>query len=99
MILKAFDVKFHETKNELPPKACKPSKKLNKKQCRKRWNPKQSKKTMPEKDKWTPKQSNKNNVERVGSYTLIYLHILLYTFIYLHIPPNSFIYLHILPHT
>ena len=30
MILTAFDVKFHETKNEIPPEACRPSKKLKK---------------------------------------------------------------------
>ena len=30
MILTAFDVKFHETKNELPPKACRPPRKFQK---------------------------------------------------------------------
>ena len=30
MILTAFDGKFHEKKNELPPEACRPSKKLRK---------------------------------------------------------------------
>ena len=30
MILTAYDVKFHETKNELPPKACRPPKKFQK---------------------------------------------------------------------
>ena len=30
MILTAFDGKFHETKDELPPEACRPSKKLKK---------------------------------------------------------------------
>ena len=28
MILTAFDVKFHENKNEIPPEACRPLKKL-----------------------------------------------------------------------
>ena len=37
-----------------------------------------------------------SNVEKVGSYMLMYIH---YTFIYLYIPANSFIYLHIPPHT
>ena len=30
MILKAFDVKFPTKKDEIPPKACRPSKKLKK---------------------------------------------------------------------
>ena len=30
MILTAFDVKFHEKKNELPPRACRPPKKFQK---------------------------------------------------------------------
>ena len=30
MILTAFDVKFHEKKNEIPPRACRPAKKLKK---------------------------------------------------------------------
>ena len=30
MILTAFDVKFHETKNELPPEVCRPLTQLNK---------------------------------------------------------------------
>ena len=91
MILTAFDVKFSEKKDELPPGACRPSKKLetnnvhevdhqqvkNKKTMSKQWTPKQPKKTMS--NKW--------------------VHILLYTFIYLHIPPNSFIYLQIALYT
>ena len=28
MILTAFDVKFHETKDEIPPEVCRPLKKL-----------------------------------------------------------------------
>ena len=28
MILTAFDMKFHETKDEIPPEACRPLKKL-----------------------------------------------------------------------
>ena len=36
MIRTAFDVKFHEKKDEIPPKACRPSKKLYKKQCAKK---------------------------------------------------------------
>ena len=47
MILTAFDVKFRETKNEIPPGACRPPKKLNKKRCRKSAPPKVKKqKTM-----------------------------------------------------
>ena len=30
MILTAFDVKFHEKKDELPPRACRPPKKFQK---------------------------------------------------------------------
>ena len=52
--------------------------------------PKSEKKTNVE--KVDPQRVEKNNVEKVGLYILIYLHILSYTFIYLHIPPNSFIY-------
>ena len=83
MILTAFDVKFQEKKDELPPGACRPSKKLKKNNV----------------EKVDPQKVEKSNVDPVGSYTLIYLHIPSYTFIYLHIPPNSFTYLHIPPHT
>ena len=41
---------------------------------------------------WTPKKSKKNNVEKVGSYMLIYLHIPSCTFIYLQIALYTFIY-------
>ena len=58
---------------------------------------KNTKKTMSKKS--TPKKLKPNNVEKVGLYILIYLHIPPYTSIYLHIPPNSFIYLHIPPYT
>ena len=74
-----FDVKNCETKDEMPPGACRPLTKL--------------KQTMS--TKWTTKKFKKNNVEEVCSYMLIYLHIPPYTFMYLHIPPNSFIYPHI----
>ena len=39
MILTAFDRKFNEKKNELPPRACRPSEKL-KKTMSKKWTPK-----------------------------------------------------------
>ena len=40
MILTALDMKFHETKDEIPPEACRPLKKTKKKQCRKSGPPK-----------------------------------------------------------
>ena len=51
MILTAFDVKSHEKKDELPPEACRPSKKM--------------KKTMSK--KWNPKKLKINNVDNEGS--------------------------------
>ena len=94
MILTAFDVKFHEKQDELPPEVCRPfkkpeknyveqvdPKKVEKKQCRTSGPPKSRKKTMSK--KWVQ----------------IYSYIPSYTSIYLHIPPNSFIYLHIPPQT
>ena len=93
MIPTAFDVKFHETKHEIPPRACRPLKKLKKNNVDK---------VDPQKvEKKQCRTSESQKVEKTqcresGSYMLIYLH---YTFIYLHIPPNSFIYLHIPPHT
>ena len=83
MILTAFDGKFHEKKDEIPPKACRPSKKL-KKQCRASGPQKVRKKTMSK--KWTPEKSEKNNVEKVDSYTFTYFHMPSYTFKNLHIP-------------
>ena len=92
MILTPFDVKFHEKKDELPPKACRPPKKLRKtmgesgpsrsrkKQCRTSGPQKVEKKTMSK-----------------SGFT--YPYIPSYTFMYLYIPPNSFIYLHIPPYT
>ena len=79
MILTAFDGKFDEKKDEIPPGSCRPPNKL--------------KKTMS--TKWTTKKLKNNNVEQVGptklkkqmsnkwvnipSYTFIYLHVHLYT--------------------
>ena len=40
-----FDVKFHETKNELPPRDCRPPKSQAKTMCR-IWDSKSEKKTM-----------------------------------------------------
>ena len=51
MILTAFEVKFHEKQNEIPPQVCRPFKKLEKK-------------TMS--TKWTLKKLEKNNVDKVG---------------------------------
>ena len=44
MILTAFDVKFHAKQNEIPPEVCRPFKKPEKNQCRKRWTPTKFKK-------------------------------------------------------
>ena len=63
MILRAFDVKFDEKKDELPPRACRPLKKSNKNNV----------------DNVDHQKVEKNNVEHVGSYILIYLHIPPYT--------------------
>ena len=49
MILTAFDGKFHETKDEIPPGACRPLKNICLKMSK----------------KWTPKKLKKNNVEKV----------------------------------
>ena len=74
-----FDVKFHEKKDELPPGACRPSKKLKKNNV----------------EKVDPKKVEKKQCRQSGfiysyipSYTFIYLQIALYTFIYLHIHQN-----------
>ena len=65
MILTAFDVKFHEKKDEIPPEACRPSKKLKESNVE-QVDPQQVEtKTMS--NKWTPKKLKKNNVEKVDS--------------------------------
>ena len=64
-----------------------------KKLCREK-GPKQSWKTTMSK-KWTPKKSKENYVEKMGSYSLIYLH----TSIYFHIPSYTLIYLQIALYT
>ena len=46
--------------------------------------------------KWTPKKLKKDNVEKVGSYMLIYLHVLLYTSKKLYIPSYTPTYIKIL---
>ena len=51
MILTAFDMKFNETKHEIPPEACRPLKK------RKQNNV----------EKVGPQKVEKNNVDQVGS--------------------------------
>ena len=52
MILTAFDRKFLEKKDEIPPGACRPLKKMKQKMC----------------SKWTTnKLRNKNNVEKVDT--------------------------------
>ena len=50
MILTPFDVKFHKKKNELPPRACRPLKKLEKNDV----------------EKVNPKKVKKNNVDKEG---------------------------------
>ena len=83
MILTAFDGKFDEKKDEIPPGAFRSQNKL--------------KKTMS--TKWTTNKLKKNNVEKVGPQKVekkqccqsgfIYAYIPSYTFIYLNIPSNS----------
>ena len=63
MILTAFDVKFHAKKNVLPPRACRPSKKLKKTMSTKWTTNKLKKKNNVE--KVGPKKLKKNNVEKV----------------------------------
>ena len=48
MILNAFDVKFDEKKDEIPPGACRPSKK-QKKTMSNKWTPQKLKKAMSKK--------------------------------------------------
>ena len=79
MILTAFDRKSHEKKDEIPPRACRPSQKLKQTNV----------------NKVAPQKVEKSNVEKVGSYILIYFHIPSYTFIYPQIALYTFIYLHI----
>ena len=50
MILTAFDGKFHEEKDEIPPKACRPPKTLQKTMLK----------------KWTPNKLKKNNADKEG---------------------------------
>ena len=71
-----FDVKVHEKKDEIPPRACRPSKKLKTKKSTK-WITKKLKTNNVE--QVGPKKLKKNNVEKVGLYMLIYLHIPPYT--------------------
>ena len=71
MILTAFDRKFDEKKDEIPPEACRPPNKLKKTMSTK-WTTKKLKKTMSK--KLPPKKLKKNNVDKVGLYMLIYLH-------------------------
>ena len=87
-----FDVKFHEKKDEIPPGACRPSKKLKKKQCRKSGLPKSWKKQCRQSGS---NKVEKNNVEKVGLYMLIYFHLPSCTFIYFQIALHTFIYPHI----
>ena len=83
MILTAFDGKFHEQKDEIPPRACRPSKTLNKNNVQGLDLQQVEKQKMSK--KWTPNKLKKNNVEKVGLYILIYLHIPSYTSKYLQI--------------
>ena len=62
MILTAFDGKFHETKDEIPPGACRPPNKLKKKQWVKVDHRKVEKNNV---EKVGPKKLKKNNVEKV----------------------------------
>ena len=96
MILTAFDVKFHEKKDEIPPEACRPLKKLKKTQCRtsapKTRETKQCRKSGS--NKVEKKQCRKSGFidSYIPSYTFIYLQIPSYTLI----PPHTNIYLQIL---
>ena len=64
MILTAFDVKFHEKKDEIPPGACRPSKNLKKNNVEQVDHQKVEQKTMSE--KWTSKKLKKTmSIKRV----------------------------------
>ena len=80
MILTAFDRQIHEKKYEIPPEACRPSKKLNKKQCRKSGS-----------KKVETKQCRKSGFidSYIPSYTFIYFHIPPTSFIHLHKPSHA----------
>ena len=79
MILTAFDVKFDEKKDEIPPKVYRPLKKQKQKRCRKSGHPKSRKKQC--------RESGFIDFD-IPSYTFIYLQIALYTFIYPHLHQN-----------
>ena len=85
MILTAFDMKFHEKKDELPPEACRVLKKLKNKQWVKVYHQNVKKKQC--------RKSVSNKFEKTMSRKRV--HIPSYTLIHLHIRPNSFIYLYI----
>ena len=97
MILTAFDEKFDEKTDEIPPGACRPPNKLKKNNVDKadhqKVKNKQCRKSGPN------KKLKKDNVDKVGLYMLIYFHIPSYTSKYLQIPANSVTYLYIPPHT
>ena len=69
MIFSAFDVKFDETKNEIPPGACRPSKKLKNNNV----------------EKVDPQKVRKNNnVDKEGIYSYINIYIYVHIKIYIY---------------
>ena len=67
MILTAFDGKFHEKKDEIPPEACRPLKNMKKNNVEKEDPQKVEKKQCRTSGS---KKVEKINVEKVGSYML-----------------------------
>ena len=84
VILTAFDGKVHDKKDELPPKACRPSKKL-----------KQNNVEKVDSQKVEKKQCRQSGFIyfHIQPYTSIYFKYCPYTFIYPHIPPYTSKYL------
>ena len=79
MIFSAFDVKFDETKNEIPPGACRPSNKQKKNNV----------------DKVNPQKVEKNNVEKVDTQNVEKKQCRKGGFIYAYIPSYIPIYIKI----
>ena len=97
MILTAFDWKFNEEKDEIPPEACRPSKKLQQKTIVEKEDPKKVRQKTMGKSGFTKveqKQCRKSGF--ICLYTFIYLHIPLYTLEYLYIPLYAPTYIKIL---
>ena len=77
MITTPFDMKIHEKKDEIPPEACRPSKKLKKNNLEKEDHNKVEQKTMSK--KWVQKVKKKQCRQKwphIPSYTPTYSKIL-----------------------